>query len=438
MTEATASEAPGRRILPIVVIVIASAIGFLSVFVETDTWTKTSAELLRNEDIQDALADYLVVQLYANVDVEKKVAGVLPPDLQGLAGPISGGIRQLAGTAAREALAQPRVQARWEDANRAAHEQLLRVIDDKGSAVSTGGGVVTLNLDTILAAVANQVGIGAGLTSKLPPDAAHLEVLRSGELETVQDGAHLLRTLAWVLTAVTLGLYALAIYLARGRRRETLRSVGFAFVVVGILVLFAHVLAERAVVNSLADTTAAEPAVEATWTIGTSLLVATGQAIVGYGIVIVLAAWLAGPNSWAVSLRRAITPYFRQPPVAYAGLAVLLLVIFWWNPTEATRRLGPALALIFFIALGFEVLRRQVIREFPELVAAGSPGDMAGRMAERMRDARERRIPSRATAAASPDEERVARLERLAALHGSGALTDEEFAAEKQRLLGAG
>ncbi len=330
------------------------------------------------------------------------------------------------------------MQALWEDANRAAHEQLLRVIDDKGSAVSTGGGVVTLNLDTILAAVANQVGIGAGLTSKLPPDAAHLEVLRSGELETVQDGAHLLRTLAWVLTAVTLGLYALAIYLARGRRRETLRSVGFAFVVVGILVLFAHVLAERAVVNSLADTTAAEPAVEATWTIGTSLLVATGQAIVGYGIVIVLAAWLAGPNSWAVSLRRAITPYFRQPPVAYAGLAVLLLVIFWWNPTEATRRLGPALALIFFIALGFEVLRRQVIREFPELVAAGSPGDMAGRMAERMRDARERRIPSRATAAASPDEERVARLERLAALHGSGALTDEEFAAEKQRLLGAG
>lgn len=36
----------------------------------------------------------------------------------------------------------------------------------------------------------------------------------------------------------------------------------------------------------------------------------------------------------------------------------------------------------------------------------------------------------------SPADDRVGRLERLAALHASGALSDDEFAAEKQRLLG--
>jgi hypothetical protein len=429
------------RALPVAIIVFASVIGFFSIFavwvkrqaLETDTWTRTSAELLQNQDIQDALADYLVTELYANVDVEQKIAQVLPPDLQGLAGPISGGVRQLTDDAARKALAEPKVQELWENANRAAHEQLLSVIDDKGTAVSTGGGVVTLNLETILAGVAAEVGLPSSLTSKLPPEAAHLEIMRSDELETVQDGAHLLRTLAWLLTAVTLALYALAIYLARGWRREALRSVGIAFVIVGIMVLFAHALAERAVVSSLADTTTAEPAVRATWEIGTSLLVATGQAIIGYGIVIILAAWFAGPSSWATALRREITPYFRQPLIAYGVLAVLLLVVFWWDPTEATHRLGPSLLLVLFIALGFEFLRRQVIREFPDAVTTGSPGEMASRMAARMREARERRGGAR-HAAAAPS--RVDELERLAGLHDSGVLTDEEFAAEKSRVLG--
>ena len=418
----------------------ASVIGFFSIFavwvkrqaLETDTWTRTSADLLRNEEIQDALADYLVTELYANVDVEKQIASVLPPDLKGLAGPISGGVRQVTDDAARKALAEPKVQELWENANRAAHEQLLSVIDDKGTAVSTGGGVVTLNLDTILAGVAGEVGLPSSLTSKLPPDAAHLEVMRSEELETVQDGAHLLRTLAWVLTAITLGLYALAIYLARGWRREALRSVGIAFVVVGIMVLFAHALAGRAIVGSLADTSTAEPAVQATWDIATSLLVATGQAIVGYGVVILLAAWLAGPTSWATSLRREITPYYRQPLIAYGALAVVLLLVFWWDPTEATHRLGPSLLLIFFIALGFEFMRRQVIREFPDAVATGSPGELAGRMAARMREARERRAGARR---AEPEPSRVDELERLAGLRDSGALTDEEFATEKTRVL---
>jgi hypothetical protein len=36
---------------------------------------------------------------------------------------------------------------------------------------------------------------------------------------------------------------------------------------------------------------------------------------------------------------------------------------------------------------------------------------------------------------ASSDDDRLGRLERLAALHASGALSDDEFAAEKQRLL---
>ena len=41
-----------------------------------------------------------------------------------------------------------------------------------------------------------------------------------------------------------------------------------------------------------------------------------------------------------------------------------------------------------------------------------------------------------APAAAAPADEETSELERLASLHGSGALSDEEFAAAKAKVLG--
>ncbi len=426
-------------------VILASVLAFVSVFavwakrqlLETDTWTHTSSRLLENEDIRNAVADFLVARLYGNVDVEGQLAKALPPRLQPLAGPASGGLRELALNLTQRALAQPRVQALWEDANRSAHEQFLAVVDNRNEAVSTTGGNVVLDLGTILTKVANELGIGENLASKLPPDAARIQIMRSDQLEAVQTGVRILRTLAWLLAAVVLALFALAIYLAGPRRRETLRAVGIAFVAVGVLVLFAHGLAGNYVVGALTTTAASEPAANATWSIGTSVLVEIAQALVLYGIVIVLAAWLAGPTASATWIRRAITPYLRQPRIAYGALAVLLVLFFWWGPTEGTRRLIPSLILIALTALGVETLRRQVVEEFPEQVTAGSAEGIAQRIAARMREARERRVSSRAAVAQPPAEQRVAQLERLAQLRDSGVLSAEEFADEKKRILDA-
>lgn len=434
-----------RRVISIVLVVLASVIGFFSVYalwvkrqaLETDTWARTSSELLEREVIRDAVADFVVAQIYANVDVEGQIEQRLPKQVKGLAGPAAGGLRQLANQAAREALARPRVQAAWENANRVAHEQLLSVIDDENEAVSTSGGVVTLDLRVIVSRVAEQAGIGGNLADKLPPDAAELKILRSDQLESAQEGVRALRFLAWFLTALALVLYALAIYINRGRRRETLRTVGLAFVAVGILVLFAHRIAGNAIVGALTDTAASEPPVQATWDVATSLLVATGQGIIAYGIVIVLAAWFAGPSASATWARRGVTPYLRQPRFAYSGLAIFLALIFWLQPTEATQRLAPSLILIALLVLGVELLRRQVIREFPDHVTTWSSEGIAQGLAARMRERRERRVATGTAAAAPPappGDERIAQLERLARLRESGVLSDEELVEEKRRI----
>ena len=369
---------------------------------------RTSSQLLENE-IRDAVADFLVAELYANVDVEARSLQRLPEEFRGLAGLAAGGLRQAATAGAQRALEQPRVQAAWENANRSRTRTCSRCsTTSKGRRPREASSRSTCARSSRPSASRS----GSGATSRTSlRRAAELEILRSDELSAAQNGAELLRILAFWLTAITLLLYALAIYLARGWRREALRTVGIALVVVGVLVLFAHGLAGNAVVGALTETATSEGPVQATWDIATSLLVATGQAIIAYGVVIVLAAWLAGPSAAATWVRRGITPYLRQPRFAYAGLAVLLALLFWWNPTEATRRLPTSILLIVLLALGVEVLRRQVIREFSDRVTMWSPEATARALAERMRERRERRVATGTAVASSPDDQRLAQLE---------------------------
>jgi hypothetical protein len=426
-----------------VLVVLATVIGLVSVLalwakrqaLETETWTNTSSELLENETIRNAVADFAVSALYDNVDVQGRIAQTLPSRLAPLAGPAAGGLRQLSTQVAQRALEQPKIQALWEDANRVAHEKLLDLLGDEGEFASTSGGVVTLDLSGIIGQIAAQVGLPSSLVDKLPPEASQIEVLRSEQLSAAQTGVKLLRTAAYVLSFLTLVLYALAIYLARGRRRETLRAVGFGFLIIGVLVLIVRNAGGNALTDSLTGTAAAEPPVRATWEIGTSLLEDTGQSLIGYGILIVLAAWLAGPTAAATGVRRGLTPYLRQPRIAYGALAVLLILLFWWDPFVATHRIVPSIVLIVIAAVGVEALRRQVIREFPDRVTTHSATGMAQAMRDRMQEARERRV-SRTTEPPAADA-KVEALERLAKLREAGVLSDEELAAEKSRILSA-
>jgi hypothetical protein len=440
MTDTRSKRTPFRR-TSIALVFLASIIGFFAVFavwakrqvLETNTWTDTSTKLLANHDVQTALSTFLVDEIYANVDVEAELRKALPPRADVLAGPAAGGIRQIAYNAALRALATTQVQEAWKQANAQAHAAFINLIEGGGSTLSTTGGDVTLNLE----AVAEQVGSRAGVdvASKLPPDAAQLELIHSDQLGFAQDMVNLLRKLAYILPFVALGLYALAIYLARGRRRETVRAAGLGFIAIGIVVLIARGLAGNLVVDSLASTDSVKPAVDAVWSIGTSLLSGAGAAMIGYGIVIVLGAFLAGPTPIARACRRDLTPVLRDRKVGYAVLVVILLLAFWWSPTEGFRRLIPSLVLIALLVAGFEGLRRQAIRDFPD-----ETWDTASaRWRQRFESGRGMvgagGGSAEAPAAGAAEDVRLSRLTELARLRDAGVLDADEFLQEKRRIL---
>jgi hypothetical protein len=438
MTAAPAQAEHPHGKLVALLLVVATALTFISIFsfwvnrqaMNTDQWVDTSGQLLENEEIRERLSTFIVTQLYTNVDVEAELKKTLPPEAQALAGPASGALRQLALQVAERALTTSVVQDIWAEANRAAHEQFLTVIDGGGSVVSTGEGEVTLQLGDVLTQVGEQVGVPADLTAKLPEGAGELTVLDSEQLSTSQKIAKAIRKLPIVLTALLILLYGGAIALARGRRREAVRSTGFGFIVAGVLALLLRSIAGDNVTASLAANASVEPAVEATWEIGTSLLVTVAVSAIAFGIILVVGAWLAGETAPATAVRREAAPYFRERQAAMYGVAAAIwLALIAWAPVAAFREPFGILLFAVLFAIGTELLRRQTLGEFPD-----QQRRPLGSSFRAWRDAGGGRTPE-ATREAGEQPSRLADLERLSALHRDGALTDEEFEAQKRRLL---
>ena len=235
-------------------------------------WSTTSTRLLQNAEIREATANFAVDQLYANVDVTQLIGSALPKRLPPLAGPAAGALHTGAVRAANLALADARVQTLWARANLHAAQALKTVIDGGGGQVKVRGGEVTLDLASVVEALARQLGLPAGIAAKLPPSVAQVQILKSDQIGLVQDIGRGLRSLAlWLSIAVPL-LFALAIWSARGWRRRAVINVGYALATAGLLVLLARAVVQSQVPASLVKDASIRPAAAATVSIATSML----------------------------------------------------------------------------------------------------------------------------------------------------------------------
>lgn len=449
--ESTAPAAPrasgsgrGRRIAYWTVLVLTTVLATLSIFgvwasrqlLDTDNWTETSTKLLQNEAIRDQTAVFLTDQLYANVDVEAEIRDFLPENLQVLAAPAAGAVRNVVDDAADKALRNPTIQATWSEANRAAHEGLVNVIEDEGRYTSIQGDKVVLDLRPILVSIAARLGLPQAVQERIPASAGQVEVLRAEEISTAQSAAKLLKNADWFLRLlVVLGL-GLSIWLARGRRAQALAAAGLALVIAGLSALIIRSITGGAVVDSLASTEAVRPAATAAWTIGTDLLETLAWSTVFVGLPAIAVGLLLGPYRWAQHARTRLAPLAHNRPEVLYGVAVLLvLLLVIWEPVPATRRLLPIAIFLAVFVGGAYALHRLTLEENPDpdAIPAGGPG-----LRERTASAAALLRPAKGAEPGDEAVDQLARLERLAALRDGGALTPEEFEAEKAKLLGPG
>jgi hypothetical protein len=467
----------GRRRVVRGLVILGSILAFLSVFaiwterqaLNTDDWVSTSGRLLENKTIRAALSEYLVDQLYENVDVREELEDKLPGDTKELAGPAAAGLRQFAGDGAEKVLETSTAQGLWEEANRTTHEQLLAVLENKKEAVETDEGNVRLNLGSLLTNLAEQVGIGEDLAEKLPEDAAQIEIVKSDELKTAQDVAIAIKGLALLLSLLTFAAFSAAIYLSREGRWVTVLLSGVGLIAAGFAVVVARHIAGGIVVDQLVKAENVKPAGEAAWSIGTSLMTSIATTVVVVGVLFLIAGWLSSPTSGARATRRYLAPTLRlHPGYVYAGLAILVCFYFLSGPTHGLRAFLTTLVVAAMAAFGIHELRKQTAEELPEAsydevfgrtrdkvvnaVKDANIPEKVGEQASKLRLPEVRRpgaaadekqdaagTPAEAPTATLPvndEDSRLERLERLGALREKGILTDEEFTAEKKRLLG--
>ena len=187
-----------------------------------------------------------------------------------------------------------------------------------GFGITTGDGVVTLDLSELVRSLGEELGLSAATLDRLPPDAGELEIMRSDQLDAAQAGVKSVRVLSTWLLVLVLAMFALAIFLARGARRETLRNVGCAFVIVGLAVLVVRRLAGDYAVDALTQPSS-EGSGKRVWLISTAILAQIGWAAVLYGAVVILGAVLAGPHRAAIAVRRRIAPVLNERPGAGVG-----------------------------------------------------------------------------------------------------------------------
>jgi len=384
---APSTASRGRRIAArtlLILGVLLTVVSILSTYVKREAldegqFKQTSRELIANPQIQQQVANVMVDALYTNVDVSQELKGKLPENLQGLAAPIAGISRELADRAATELLARPRVQDSFVQLSSVAQARFIALLHGDTKVLDSSNGNVTLDLRPLVLRLGDRFGFVDNLAQRVPQDSAQITIIESDNLKTAQKVTHWLEQIANFVWILALACWVGAIWLAQGRRRQEVRSLGIGLMAVGVLVLGARWLAGKYLVDKIVVSDTVRPAAADAWDIITDSLAAAGWVVLIGGALTVIGAWLLGSSERPTQTRAALAPVMQRWEIAWGAFVLVMGLILWALPIQIFR---TSAILAVLGAVGFYVLRRQVLRETsppapPVKVPPPAPADPA-------------------------------------------------------------
>jgi len=317
-TETTSETGPDgarvprwRRILCGVLVVLVCILAPVSVLavwtrntlLNTDQYVDTVGPLAQDADVQQAVADRLVLEFSKNVDVEQEVQNALPEKAAFVAPFVAQGINQFVGNATLKLLETDQFQSLWDGINRRAHDKVVAVLTgNEGGRVTTKNGEVTIQLGPIAEKVQgalSKVGVDifSGTTTK-----PELVLFKSEELTKIQGAVDLLDQVAIWLPILMLVLLITAIAISPNRRRTVLRTaIGIAIGMALLLVIF-NVARSFYLDAGFKNKDAAGAAYDQIL----SFLRLSARTALAVAIVVAIGAWLAGPGRLATRIREGV------------------------------------------------------------------------------------------------------------------------------------
>ncbi|MFI5758684.1 hypothetical protein [Streptomyces sp. NPDC051569] len=237
----------------------------------TDRFVSDLAPLASDPEVRDAVSERITDEVIAHVDV----------------GPLQEGVRGLLREAVRSFTTTDTFKAAWTMASRAAHGAVEQVLD-------TGDGrPVTIDLAHATQQVKKQLtDDGVPFAARIPVRHTDVVILEPNALGVWREVTQGLRT-AGIWPAVgAVAVTALALLVAV-RRRRALIGVGVAYAAGAVLLIIAVVVGRTSVLNGLPDD-GDRAAAGAVYDALTDSLRATGWSVLVAGVVLAMAAWLAG------------------------------------------------------------------------------------------------------------------------------------------------
>jgi Short C-terminal domain len=208
-------------------------------------------------------------------------------------------------------------------------------------------------------------------------------------------------------------------------------TIGFSGVFAGVVVLLGRSILESQIAESLTSDAALQTTIRDVYVIASSILADVAGAVILGGVVLVAAAWFAGPARVARTSREAIAPFLRERPAAsYAITLAVMALIFIWNPLPATGKPAGMIVFTLLALLGTGVLIRQTAQEFPD----ARPGAARLAISARWAKMRGRRQADGAPSAPAPATT-ADQLQQLADLRDRGEITSGEYQTAKARIL---
>ena len=368
----------------------------------TDRYVATVAPLASDPAIQNAVADKITAQVFTYIDIEGLTTQVLDvltsqglaprlgDQLRGLAVPIDDGVESFTRTQVGEVVQSQAFADAWVQANRAAHEELVKALTGEGSgAITVENDTVTLNMAAFVQVVKERLtASGFALAARIPQVNASFVLFQSADITKARSAFKLLNTLGNWLPVIALVLLAAGVYVAKDHRRAL---VGAALgVAAAMVVLAVGLLVFRSIyLNGIpADVLPQDAAAVLYDTIVRFLRVGLRSVLV-LGLVVAAGAFVTGPSDTAVRTRQSLAHAvgwlqgsaegagLRTGPVGgwvydhrrglRIGAVVLasLALAFWGQPTGKVI-IGLALALLVLLAI------IQFLARPPQHTAVGS------------------------------------------------------------------
>jgi hypothetical protein len=285
---------------------------------DTDRYVATVGPLANDPAVQDAIAARIEQVVFGYLDVDAATdqlvqaisAQDLPPrvkaTLQAAAGPLAAGIRNFVSDRIHALVQSDEFEQAWIAANRTAHSELVAALTGQGGdTVAVDNGSVQVNLAALINTLKQQLtDAGFAIAARIPEVQATFTILQSADLAKVQRGVRILDDLATWLPVAGLLLLALAIFIARDRRRMVL-AAGLA-VAAAMLLLGATLNIIRPIYLDALPATASQAAAGVVYDQIVSFIRLALRGVLVVALTVAVAAWLSATTGAGAAARRGI------------------------------------------------------------------------------------------------------------------------------------